>query len=301
MSCWSRTIKTANMHASPVWLFLFFFLHSRVSESVAGPTLMKYSTRPLLRGCCFKRRTTLHGATSEVDAALLLCLVNNWRRHHITSAGQSGPTCWTLSGFIAAFRMKGLLWFQEEDEGGGSGPCTVQSKMSWSLSQREQNQCLHTEKNRNSFSVEGWKGGNFFAGKLVQWQRLHNNAAAFSQREHMRIAFRSHAVRLKQRFIVKSRRLTIISETMMAGSDIMCCANSTCKSACQDGPRSWPGSKFPSLITVLAPFLSNSLNIYIVLAWFTHQHAERALRFYAAGQDLVHFEWDSREICLGTW
>lgn len=61
----------------PCSTFFFFFLHSRVSESVAGPTLMKYSTRPLLRGCCFKRRTTLHGATSEVDAALLLCLVNN--------------------------------------------------------------------------------------------------------------------------------------------------------------------------------------------------------------------------------
>lgn len=142
MSCWSRTVKTANTHVSPARLVFVFFLHC-VSESVAGPTLMKYSTRPLLRGCCFKRRTTQHGATSEGDAALLLCLVNNWRQHHITSAGQSGPTCWTLSGFISAFRMKGLLWFQE---GAGVLDLVLSKAKCPGACHKEQNQCLHTEK-----------------------------------------------------------------------------------------------------------------------------------------------------------
>lgn len=140
-----------------VVFFFVFFLHSRVSESVAGPTLMKYSTRPLLRGCCFKRRTTLHGATSEVDAALLLCLVNNWRQHHITSAGQSGPTCWTLSGFISAFRMKGLLGFLE----GGVLDLVLSKAKCPGACHKENKINVCTPKNRNSFSVEGWKGGKF--------------------------------------------------------------------------------------------------------------------------------------------
>lgn len=95
---------------------------------------------------------------------------------------------------------------------------------------------MFAPRKRNSSSVGGWKGGSLFANSVQCCCVL---------KESMRIAFCGHAFPLKQHFIVESRRLQIISETIMTGSDMMRCANSTCKSACQDSPHSWQYQNSP--------------------------------------------------------